>query len=339
MAKTELSEHTAAPTGKELSHHGLLLLFTFFWGANFILAEVALREMAPISFSVSRFAMGGIAMLAVLYAQCYADAKRYGTTFQFFPHIEKKDWMRLLWVSVLGATLAPWLGIEGLGLTHGARASIWLALGPAVSTGFGYILSTEQMGKTGYLGVILAGLGTLTLAYDGLFVEQGYWTGDLLLFIALVLTVVELHLIKPLARKYGSVSMVTMRTVIGGTLYLLIASPSLAQESWLNLGMWTWIAILAGGAIGVGVGQWIKVRALRSLGPTRVVIYGNLVPIAALLIAWLSIGKNPSLYEIIAGLLVIVGAICIQVIDASRRPHRHSVQDDELSVVSSAKQD
>lgn len=295
--------------------------------------------MAPISFSVSRFAMGGIAMLAVLYAQCYADAKRTDTTFQFFPHIERKDWMRLIWVSVLGATLAPWLGIEGLGLTHGARASIWLALGPAVSTGFGYILSTEKMGKVGYAGVVLAGLGTLTLAYDGLFVDQGYWSGDLLLFIALVLTVVELHLIKPLARKYGSVSMVAMRTVIGGTLYLLIASPSLAQESWLNLGMWTWIAILAGGAIGVGVGQWVKVRALRSLGPTRVVIYGNLVPIAALLIAWLSIGQNPSLYEIVAGLLVIAGAICIQVIDTSRKPHKHSVQDDELSVVSSAKQD
>lgn len=339
MANTEYSEHTDATSGKELSHHGLLLLFTFFWGANFILAEVALREMAPISFSVSRFAMGGIAMLAVLYAQCYADAKRTGTTFQFFPRIERKDWMRLLWVSVLGATLAPWLGIEGLGLTHGARASIWLALGPAVSTGFGYILSTEEMGKTGYLGVALAGLGTLTLAYDGLFVEQGYWTGDLLLFIALVLTVVELHLIKPLARKYGSVSMVAMRTVIGGTLYLLIASPSLAQESWQNLGMWTWIAILAGGTIGVGVGQWVKVRALRSLGPTQVVIYGNLVPIAALLIAWLSIGQNPSPYEIVAGLLIIIGAICIQVIDASRTPHKHSKEDDELSVVSSAKQD
>ncbi|MDZ7719267.1 MAG: DMT family transporter [Balneolaceae bacterium] len=310
-----------------------------FWGANFILAEIALREMAPISFSVSRFAMGGIAMLAVLYAQVYVDAKRSGTTFQFFPRIEKKDWMRLLWVSVLGATLAPWLGIEGLGLTHGARASIWLALGPAVSTGLGYVLSTEKMGKIGYAGVILAGLGTLTLAYDGLFVEQGYWSGDLLLFIALVLTVIELHLIKPLARKYGSVSMVAMRTVIGGTLYLLIASPSLVQEDWLNLGMWTWIAILAGGAVGVGVGQWVKVRALRLLGPTRVVIYGNLVPIAALLIAWLSIGQNPSLYEILAGLLVIAGAICIQVIDTSRKPNEHSVQDDELSVVSSAKQD
>jgi drug/metabolite transporter (DMT)-like permease len=320
-----------------LSHHSLLFVFTFFWGANFILAEVALLEMSPISFSVSRFAIGGLAMLLVLYRQCLSDAKRTGNAFQFFPSIEKGDWFRLLLVSVLGATLAPWLGIEGLGLTHGSRASVWLALGPAISTGFGYLLSTEKMGRYGVAGVILAALGTLTLAYDGLQPGRGFWFGDLLLFLALTMTVIELHLIKPLARKYGPISMVAMRTVIGGSLYLLIASPSLVQESWLTFGFWTWFAILAGGAIGVGVGQWIKVRALRSLGPTRVVIYGNLVPVAAFIIAWLSIGENPSLYELIAGGLIITGAIFIQVIDVIVRKEKTRPEDDELSVVSSGK--
>lgn len=318
------------------------MLFTFLWGANFVLAEIALAEMAPISFSVSRFAMGGLAMVLVLYYQCYYDAKANQTDFQFLPTIEKGDWGRLLLVSVLGATLAPWLGIEGLGLTHGARASIWLALGPAISTGFGYLLTTEKMGAYGYFGVILAGLGTLVLAFDGIRPEQGYWLGDLLLFAALAMTVVELHLIKPLARKYGSVSMVAMRTLIGGSLYLLIASPSLVQESWLALGFWTWVAILAGGAIGVGVGQWVKVRALRSLGPTQVVIYGNLVPIAAIIIAWLAIGTNPSVYELLAGGLIIIGAIFIQVIDGGKAKLSNrtpATEDDTLSAIASAKQD
>ena len=309
-----------------------------------MLAEVALKEMAPISFSVSRFAMGGIAMLLVLYWQCYYDAKRRNTTFQFFPQVARSDWGRLLLVSILGATLAPWLGIEGLGLTHGARASIWLALGPAISTGFGYLLTTEEMGRYGYLGVVLAGFGTLVLAFDGIRPEQGYWLGDLLLFAALAMTVVELHLIKPLARKYGSISMVAMRTVIGGSIYLLIASPSLVQETWLSLGFWTWIAILAGGAIGVGIGQWVKVRALRALGPTQVVIYGNLVPIAAIVIAWLAIGTNPSIYELLAGALIIIGAIFIQVIDGGKRKlarERNAAQseEDELAVIGSSRQD
>ena len=300
-------------------HHGVLLIFVFIWGGNFVLAEVALREMAPISFSVSRFLVGGAAMLAILYAQQVAHARRQGCRFQMFPRLERRDWPRLLWISVLGATLAPWLGIEGLGLTHGARASLWLALGPVMSAGMGYFLNTERIGRVGRVGLALAALGTLGLALDGLDPARGYWLGDLMLFAAIVLAAGELHLIKPLAIRYGPTPMVTARTVIGGALYLLVASPSLVEQTWLTLGMWTWVAIVLGGGIGVGVGQWVKVRALRSLGPTRVVLYGNLVPLAALTLAWLTIGTVPSPLELAAGSLIILGAVLLQLIDAPRR--------------------
>ncbi len=65
----------------------------------------------------------------------------------------------------------------------------------------------------------------------------------------------------------------------------------------------------------MGVGQWIKVRALDTLGPTRVVLYGNLVPVATLLLAWLTIGTDPSLLETVAGGFIVAGAICLQVLD------------------------
>ncbi len=279
------------------------------------MAEIALVEMTPISFSVTRFAVGGIVMLIVLYVQCYVDAARLGQKFQFFPKVNSADWPRLLVVAILGATLAPWLGIEGLDLTHGSRASIWLALGPAISSGFGLLWGTEKLGRFGYFGIIFAAAGTLLMAYDGIRPGSSFWAGDALLLIALIFTVIELHLIKPLAKTYGSVSMVAMRTAIGGSLYIVVASPSLAGEPWLDFSFWTWFAILAGGAIGVGIGQWVKVRALRAIGPTRVVIYGNLVPLAAMMIAWLSIGENPSTYEVVAGVLIIIGAVSIQVLD------------------------
>lgn len=298
--------------------------------------------MEPISFSVSRFAMGGIAMLLVMYTQYRVESNNSTRKPTFLPAVKREHWPRLLLISFIGATLAPWLGIEGLGLTHGARASLWLALGPAVSTGFGYLLTTERMGGYGYLGVALAVIGTTILAWDGLRPEQGYWLGDLILIVALILTVIELHLIKPLAREYGSVPIVALRTAIGGSLYILIASPSLVEEPWLSLSFWVWVAILAGGAIGVGVGQWVKVRALRKLGPTQVVLYGNMVPIAALLIAWLSIGENPSLLEIASAAFIISGAILIQIIDtkagAVTKADRLK-KDEELTFIASTKQD
>jgi drug/metabolite transporter (DMT)-like permease len=263
--------------------------------------------------------MGGLAMFIVMYIQFRAECRQTEKDVTFLPKIKRKHWPRLLLVSIIGATLAPWLGIEGLGLTHGARASLWLALGPAISTGFGYLFSTEKMGGFGYAGVVLAAVGTAILAWDGLQPEQGYWLGDLILIVALALTVIELHLIKPLAREYGSISIVALRTAIGGALYLLIAAPDLIEVHWFSLGLWAWIAILAGGAVGVGVGQWVKVRALKILGPTQVVLYGNMVPIAALVIAWLSIGENPNAMEIISAVFIIAGAIFIQVIDSKAK--------------------
>lgn len=305
-------------------HHALLLTFVLLWGGNFVLAEVALREMEPISFSVSRFAVGAGAMIAILYIQMAVAVRRGEPRERLFPRLKRKDWPRLLVISVVGATLAPWLGIEGLGLTHGARASLWLALGPVLSGALGPFFQTERIGVVGYVGIVLAGIGTFALAFDGFRPEQNYWLGDLLLFLALLMAVIELHLIKPLAAQYGPTPMVAARTVIGGSIYILIALPSLVDEPWLMLDFWTWVAILIGGAIGVGVGQWVKVRALKKLGPTRVVLYGNLVPLAALWLAWATIGTEPSTFEIIAGFLIVVGAIAVQVLDLRMRIGRRN---------------
>ncbi len=303
---------------KAWPHHGLLSLFVWLWGANFVLAEVALREMAPISFSVTRFLMGGGALLVLFYTQRPAPSPE--SSSGLFPSVQWDDWPRLLLVSILSATFAPWLGIEGLDLTHSGRASLWLALGPVLSSAFGYLGETEHIGWVGYLGIGLAGLGTFVLAADGLRPEQAYWAGDLLLVSALLMTVAEMHLIKPLVHRYGSIPMVALRTTIGGVCYFLIASPVLVQESWLTLSTWAWIAILLGGSIGVGMGQWVKYRALNVIGPTRVVLYGNLVPVATIILAWFTLGTNPSSFELLAAALIVVGAICLQIVDVQTAP-------------------
>jgi drug/metabolite transporter (DMT)-like permease len=188
-----------------------------------------------------------------------------------------------------------------------------------MSAALGYIFRTEQIGRIGHMGLVLAGVGTLGLAFDGLDPSRAYWLGDVLLFLAISLVAAELHLMKPLAIQYGAAATVASRTVIGGLAYMAVASPSLIAQPWLSLSGWTWVAIVAGGVIGVGVGQWIQVRALRILGPTRVVLYNNLVPLAALALAWLALGTVPSALELFAGGLIILGALCLHVFDAPVR--------------------
>ena len=317
-ARMESEARGARPPEAVGKHHAVLGLFTFLWGGNFVLAEVALFEMTPISFSVARFAVGGLGMLGLVYLQ-RRTGLRGTASLPLFPALKRDEWPLLLLVSLLGATLAPWLGIEGLNLTYAGRAAFWLSLAPVVSAGFGYFMRTEQIALSGRIGLGVAALGALGLALDGFSSGQGYWLGDLLLFAAMLLTVAELHLIKPLALRHGAAPIVTARTMLGGSVYLLIAAPSLAQQHWLSLAGWTWVAILAGGLVGVGIGQWIKVRALRAIGPTQVVIYGNLVPLATLIIGWATLGTRSTHLEVIAGLMIVAGAVCLQIGSVSGR--------------------
>ncbi len=321
MPDASLSTKAPATLGRAVSHHGWLLLFTLIWGGNFVLAEVALRELAPIAFSVSRFLMGGLAMWVIFYwGQTHVQSD--GQRRRWWPKIARKDVPRLVVVGLFGAMLAPWLGIEGLNLTHAGRASLWAALGPILSAAIGLILRTERLGRYGYAGLILAGAGTLGLALDGLAPGRGYGLGDLLLVTAITLVAAEMHLIKPLADRYGAAPTVALRTLIGGTCYTLVAAPTLAIQPWMGLSTWVWVAIFVGGVVGIGVGQWIQVRALRVLSPTRVVLYHNLVPLAALVLAWLFLGTTPSQLEWVAGACIILGALALHVLDPAHR-HEH----------------
>ena len=58
---------STAAADRASTHHSILLVFTLIWGSNFVLAEVALRELAPISFSVSRFLVAGAVLVGIFY--------------------------------------------------------------------------------------------------------------------------------------------------------------------------------------------------------------------------------------------------------------------------------
>lgn len=285
--------------------HALLALFTFLWGANFVLAAKALSELSPLSFSVSRFAAAALVLVPV--TRLARRPKRRAEPAK----LARRDVPRLLLVAVLGAVVAPWLGIEGLALTGPGRAALYPAMAPAVSVLVGRFMKHERLCRANLLGIALVAGGSLALAADRLR-GGGEWLGDLLLALAVLAAVAELHLIKALGDHYGAGRATAWRTALGTALYALVAAPALLAAPWAGLGAWTWIAILAGGMIGVGLGSWVKVAAGSVIGPTRVIVYGNLVPLTTWLLGALFLGDRPSVAEGIASVLVIGGALLVQ---------------------------
>lgn len=298
--------------------HGLLLFFTLIWGSNFILAELALDEMSPLAFSAMRFSMGGIFLTFIVLLGSKNNP------WILFKKLSQKEWIRLFIIILIGAILAPWLGIEGLKQTDGGRASIWLALGPLFSIIIGSRLKTERYGFLMVLGLVLAVAGSTLLIFDGMTFKTNYLQGDLLLVTALLLTVLELHLIKPLIHHHGALPVLTLRSILGSMFYLAIAFPAISNVSWSFLSQITWIAVVFGGIVGISMGQWVKMKSVHAIGPTRVVMYGNFVPVITLGISMMMLCHDPSGTEWSAALLMISGMMLVQVWDIKN--HRKEKQ-------------
>jgi len=294
---------SAPPANRQgvLRDHLTLAVFTVVWGANFVLAELALRQLSPIGFSVSRFAVATATLFALgQVALVRGDDARVGSV------LRRRPW-GLLAVALVGVVLAPWLGIEGLARTHAGRAALYVSISPAVSL----LLAPRELAERTrpLVGTGLLVAGTAALVVDP--AEVGVSVGDLLLLVASLAVVLDLHLMRPLAIAYGPAHVSAWRTLVGGALYLLVALPWLVDEPWANLTPLTWVAVVLGGAVGVGLGQWVKARAVRTLGATKVLAYFNLVPVTTLILRALATGRLPSGVEVLACGVIVAGATLI----------------------------
>ncbi len=280
----------------------LIAFFVLIWGLNFLLAEVALTEVVPVGFSAARFLVGSLAGVFILWYR----SRIVNLDFIF----DSREKVRLGIAIVIGGVLAPWLGIVGLSLTHAGRAAIWIAMFPTISFLMGLRFRTEKIHALTLIAVGVTGFGAVLLSLDGWKNESGL--GDLFLISAVILSVAELHLLRPLVLKHPPISIGMVRLIGGALLYGLVAMPWLVDVVWITLSPITWVAILGGGIVAICMGQWVQARANRVFGPTVLSIHYLAVPVVALIGGWIFLSTEPQAIEWIAGGVILGGVALLK---------------------------
>jgi drug/metabolite transporter (DMT)-like permease len=294
----------------------LLSVFVVIWGGNFVLAEIGLRELAPVAFSAARYLIGAVAVTALLWTTRGTSGDHRSMT--------PSDLGLLLAAAVIGGVAAPWAGIEGLARTHAGRAALWVAAGPVVSVLAGRVLRTERLGRRTLWAVALTVSGAILLGLDG--IQSGSSSGDLLLVSGVTLAAVDLHLLRKLLHRHSPMRVAAMRTMAGAALYAMVAIPWLAEVRWGDLASETWVALLVGGILAIAFGQWVQARAIRHLGPTRVSSFYLAVPVVTAALGWAILSNQPTGSELLAGLVILAG-VTVLVRPATKR-ERNSISMD-----------
>jgi drug/metabolite transporter (DMT)-like permease len=97
-------------------------------------------------------------------------------------------------------------------------------------------------------------------------------------------------------------------TILGGVIALLVATaPALARTDWSAIPDAIWPAVFYSSVFAMVIAYLFWYRGVRVLGPTRTAVYANVQPIIALIVAWITLGETPTLWQGLGTATIITG--------------------------------
>jgi drug/metabolite transporter (DMT)-like permease len=280
----------------------LLLLMALIWGVNFIVVKIGTQLMLPLAFNGARVGIAAVSLVLIALVM----RERWPS---------RRDAIALLLLGVIGNGLYQLFFIEGVARTRAGTAALVLAAAPAFMAIIGRILGVEAVTRRRVLGIAasLLGMALVVLGSDSADSGKGgdvaTLAGNMLVLAACLCWAGYTVLLKPYTERISGISLSAL-TMVGGAVPLVAVSlPEMARTSWTTLPISGWGALLYSGLLALVLAYFFWYRGVRVLGPTRTAMYSNLQPVVALIVAWIALGEQPTLVQVLGAAAIMCGLL------------------------------
>jgi drug/metabolite transporter (DMT)-like permease len=292
---------------RHLRADGLLLIAAVLWGAAFVAQREAMRHMGALTFNGLRFALGALALAAVLGMRPNRERVRGSTP----ANLSGQGGLRPYLVGGIVAGLVLFTGatLQQLGLVYttagkaGFITGLYLPLVPIL----GLFLGRSTGGAT-WLGVGLAVCGLYLLSVSG--GPFAIARGDSLVLACAVIWAVHVLIVAHLAPrleplKFGLVQFSTV--AVASFAVACIAEPVASAD--LRGGA---LALLYGGLISVGIAYTLQLVGQRAAPPGHAALILSLESVFAALSGGLVLGERLGPRELVGAGLMLLGMFASQ---------------------------
>lgn len=270
------------------------------WGVNFTVVKAGLATMSPLAFNGLRVALGALLLSVVAFA--VAGAKQFPS---------RRDTYALLAMGVLGNGLYQLAFIAGLARTRAGIAALVLAAGPAWIALFSQWAGRERLSTLGWVGIALQLMGMLAVVASAGLLEADNTAllGAGFIMLGSMAWAGFTVMLQPYTRRVHPLHLASITLNSGAVVLLIVGWPSLRALDIAALTAAEWGSVLYAGVGALVVAYLLFYRGVRVLGPTRTAMYSNLQPLIALLVAWVVLREQPTLWQAIGGTIVMAGLL------------------------------
>ena len=300
----------------------VLLIAAVLWGAAFVAQRAAMRHMGPLTFNGLRFALGALALAAVIglrrtRRRPAPDALKEPSSYE--PPRDAAFRLYLLGGVVAGLVLFAGVSLQQAGLVYttagkaGFITGLYLPLVPIL----GLVLGRRTGGAT-WLGVVLAVIGLYLLSIvPGSFEME---RGDALVAACAVIWAVHVLVVAHLAPrleplKFGLVqfSTVAVASVAAAAAFEPLAGANLRGGA---------LALLYGGLVSVGIAYTLQLVGQREAPPGHAALILSLEAVFAALTGGLLLDERLAQRQLAGAALMLCGMLVSQLPRLRRAPER-----------------
>jgi drug/metabolite transporter (DMT)-like permease len=278
-----------------------LACVTMIWGATFVAGRYLAADVNPLLAATLRFVLASVALL-VFMALARVRLVR--------PNL--RQFLQLAVLGFFGIFFYNLCFFYGLHYINASRASLIVALNPAVIGLASWLVFKERLGAAKCLGVALClgGAGAVIVSRNPQLLQAGdHWLGDLLIFGCVVGWGVYSLFSRGLNQSLGPLQTVTWSILLGTAMLAITTTVSgeLTLQTLRALHLPQWLSLLYLGVLGSALAYIAWYDGIRHIGPTRAGVFIALNPLTAVVFGAVLLGEQLTAPMLLGGAVILLG--------------------------------
>jgi drug/metabolite transporter (DMT)-like permease len=289
-------------TSSDIAVYLTLAAVTMIWGGTFVAGRFLAGSLSPMFAASLRFLLASAALLGLLWLARIPLARP-----------TPRQWLQLMLLGFFGIFFYNLCFFYGLQYINASRASLIVALNPAVIGLASWWLFKERLRRVKVAGIatciVGAGLVIVSRNPQLLAATPDAWIGDLLILGCVLGWGVYSLFSRELNQTLGPVQTVTYSILIG-TLMLWVLAAVRGELSWEaldDLGLPQWLSLTYLGVLGSALAYIGYYHGIRKIGATRSGVFIALNPLTAVVFGAVLLDEHLTLAMYGGGAMILTG--------------------------------